>query len=202
LKKRIDVDTDEQNLYKAFELFPQAKMALEIGEEAANNIMDLMAYLTSLTIPRNLSFLGYNIDICLMDPETALFIRDHPVFCNIKKISDRGLNHQFGFKLLEAGNAPESLLSSGSEIALVQKEETGDIILTRKKKMGLENKHNMDLIKKFHKIGEKKAKQEEYTENDVKLLEEDHDIKAMKLVKKRSEEKKAEGEEDEQPPWA
>lgn len=197
--KRTDVDKEIENLYKAFEMFPGAKMAVEMGEKAAREILEIINYLTNLTMPRNLSFLGVNKTIRLMDTTTAIRIRDDQVRCNIKKIGDLGVVEQYGKRLLEGG-AKEALIASGSEIALIQEDDSGRKIITTKKQMGLENKHDMDLIRKFHRMEDDESQSAEYTENDVKLLEEDHEIKAMKLGIKRSRENKDLEEEDE-PPW-
>jgi len=163
----------EELLYKSFELDPLAKMSVELGEKPTKRILNRLEYLGSLTIPRSLSCLGINRMVQLLDPETALFVRDHSVFSTVRRIADHGVAHQYGDVLLSGGKAPESLVAAASEIAHVEKDENENLSITRKKQLGLENKHGKELIKEFHDMEPSAKRQKKESEEAQEELEED-----------------------------
>ena len=149
------MDRARELLYKSFELEPLAKHAVEAGKDATKSILNRLEYLASLTIPRDLTWLGIDHQIAPMDSTTYYYIRDSPVFSTVRRIADHGIAHQYGKVLLEGGNAPESLIGAASAIALVQENELGDIQIHRKKQLNLEDKHGKDLIPKFFNVKDK-----------------------------------------------
>jgi hypothetical protein len=173
------MDKGEEILYKSFELAPLPKLSVEIGEKATKRILNRLEYLGSLTIPRSLSFLGIDRWVTPMDPETALYVRDHPIYSSVRRIADHGIARQYGTVLLSGGRASESLIGAASAIALAQKNESGDIQIIRKKEIGLENKHAKELIGEFHNV-DKEAWEKEQEElrkgnhSKENSLEEDH----------------------------
>jgi len=226
LKQKLD--KGEELLYKSFELDPLAKMSVELGKDATKRILNRLEYLAGLTLPRNLSWLGVNRNIQLLDPETALLVRDHSIFSNVRRIADHGVAHQYGQVLLSGGHAPESLIAAASEIAHVDKDENEHLSIYRKKQFGLENKHGKELISEFHdmtpSIKQQKEKKEKDDIEDIDdgdfvppWLEEDREVAVMKHVMeqqsipplKKEEEKPplkkdiSEVKEDElySPPW-
>jgi len=153
------LDPGEELLYKSFELDPLAKMSVELGKNATEKILNRLEYLASLTLPRNLSWLGYNRQVQLLDPATALIVRDHSVFSNVRRIADHGVAHQYGQVLLSGGHAPESLVAAASEIAHVEKDENENLSIYRKKQLGFENKHGKELISEFHDMSQNVEKE-------------------------------------------
>jgi hypothetical protein len=149
------MERGEEILYKSFELDPLAKMSVEIGKKNTKRVLNTLEYLGSLTIGRDASWLGIEKKITPLDPETALFVRDHSVFSNVRRTIDHGVAHQYGQTLLAGHSASESLIGAASAIALVERDENDNIQIYRKKQMGLENKHARDLVPDFHGVSSK-----------------------------------------------
>lgn len=152
-----DLDENENIFYKSFELQPMQKFFVQTGETAGKQVMERLEYLGSLTLPRNLSWLGIDKDIRAMDPETAKFIRDHAIYSNARKIADQGVAHQYGHVLLQGQSAPNSLVGTGSAIALMQEREDGSLKITRKNRLGLDNKQAKELIPEFHNFEQQRS---------------------------------------------
>jgi len=147
MPKTVPLDKQRELLYKSFELHPLPKLSVETGDKATIQILNRLEYLTNLAIPKNLSWMGYDRTVSAMDRETALLVRDHPVFSTVKRIAAHGTARQYGEKVPE-----ESKIGAASAIALVQETEDGDIQITRKKEVGLDNKHSDELIREFHDV--------------------------------------------------
>lgn len=198
------LDKNEELLYKSFELDPLAKMSVEIGKNKTDRVLNTLEYLGSLTLKRDLSWLGYDKKVSPLDPATALFIRDHSVFSNVRRTIDHGVAHQYGKTLIEGVHGQESLIGAASAIALVEKDEADNIKIHRKKQMGLENKHARELVPEFHGVKEmkKKVEKKEEIEDDEPFEppwdKQDHETQ---MLKKITEENKPplKGEENKPP---
>jgi hypothetical protein len=154
--KTLDLDEGREIFYKSFELQPMQKFFVQTGEKAGKQVMERLEYLASLTIPRSLSWLGIDREIRAMDLETAKFIRDHAIYSNARKVADQGVAHQYGHVLLQGQSAPNSLVGTGSAIALVQETDDGSLKITRKNRLGLDNKQAKELIPEFHNFEERR----------------------------------------------
>ena len=178
-------------MYKSFELDPLAKLAVESGEIATVRILDTLEYLASLTIPRDLSWLGIDIKIPPMDLDTFYYVRDSPVFSAVIRTADHGVAHQYGKILLEGEHANQSLVAAASAISVVQESPSGDIQIYRKKQFGIENKHGKELIPEFHNVksdrkqdvAEKKSEHEVISEFGPGAMDlKEPDVKELKPV--------------------
>jgi hypothetical protein len=155
--KTADLEEGKNILYKSFELQPLHKFAVQVGEKASKQVMERLQYLANLTIPRNLAWVGLDKDVTPLDKETAEYIRDHAIFSSVRKIADEGVAHQYGKVLLEGQSGPNSLVGTGSAIALIQETEDGSLRITRKNKIGLDNKQAKELIGDFHNFKETRS---------------------------------------------
>jgi len=180
--KTNELDPSKQILYKSQELHPQAKLAVETGKVNAIKVLDRLEYLQNLTLPRTLQWMGETITATPLDKQTAIFVRDHPVYSNVRRLIARGTAHQYGKVLLEGQHATMSLIGAASAIGLIQETETGDHQITRKKEIGLDNKHADELVSEFHDMQDS-----EQTEEYVPAAE-DHETAFM--MKMRDEEEK------------
>jgi len=202
------LDPGQEILYKSFELDPLAKMSVEIGKKNAKHVLSTLEYLGSLTIPHDLSFLGVDKRLTPLDPATALYLRDHSVYSNVRRTIDHGIAHQYGEKLLSGNNAAEPLVGAASAIALVERDESDNIKIFRKKQLGLENKHARDLVREFH--GMKDEQEKEQKEEDIDkeedlddfeppwLKQQDHETQMMMM--KREERKPPLIQDEDKPP--
>jgi hypothetical protein len=203
------MDRGEEILYKAFELDPLAKMSVEVGKKKTELVLDTLEYLGSLTIPRDMSWAGVDKKITPLDPDTALFVRDHSVYSNIRRTIDHGVAHQYGQVLISGTSASESLVGAASAIAHVERDEQDNIKIYRKKQMGMENKHARDLVPEFHGVSTRTVDRlEGKKEEDVKEeptaeppWEQGQDHETQMMAKILEKEKKPPlKEEEEKPP--
>lgn len=185
--KTIDLDEGRDIFYKSFELQPMQKFFVQTGEKAGKQVMERLEYLASLTIPRNLSWLGIDKDIRAMDPETAKFIRDHAIYSNARKIADQGVAHQYGHVLLQGQAAPNSLVGTGSAIALMQEREDGSLKITRKNRLGLDNKQAKELIPEFHNFEQQRSDPLIPQQGQPSRMDGEEAFMAQKLKEEREE---------------
>lgn len=195
MTRTVPLDKRRELLYKSFELYPLAKLSVEAGAEVTISVLNSMEYLRNLGIPRDLTWIGHNRTVTPMDVATIQYVRDHPVFSQIKRKINIGTAKQFGTNVPE-----ESKIGAGSAIALVQETEEGNIEYTRKKEIGLDDKHAEELIKVFYDVetesepehAEKKILKEEKTpvlkkevipllKRDKKIVVKDGKTKRYKL---------------------
>ncbi len=156
MQTKQDVEKNREMLYKSFELTPLAKMSLESGAEKTKFVVNTLQLLGNLATEKSLQPFGLETLVTPMDRATAQFIRDSATYSNAINKLNEGTIEQYGRVLPNMKDAAQTLVASASAIATVQEKMSGEIDVTRKKQLGLEDKHGSELLKEYHSLGGKK----------------------------------------------
>lgn len=202
----LSVDEKTAILIKSYELEPLPKLALEIGEIATRGILHSGQLLGHLVRPRSLYWIGHDIDIQLLDKDTAKVIRDDPVYGFSHYIVDHGVANVFGKQIFEGKMPLEPAIGAASAIGIVEQDrQSGKTSVFTKKQLGIETQSIRDIAKKFHtgKIEDNRMADMRDIENKEKPIKENYEVAREQILKKKAEEekKKLAMEEDVTPDW-
>lgn len=151
--QKLSVDEKMAILIKAYELEPLPKLSLLIGERAVKELLHSGQYLGALLQPKNLYWItGEDIDVKLMDEDTARVIRDHPVTGYSHYISDHGAANVFGRQVFEGKMPLEPAIGAASAIGIVEQDQEGRTHVLKKQQMGIEPKSIRQVADKFHRV--------------------------------------------------
>jgi hypothetical protein len=140
-----------KTIIKAQGLHPFAKMAVNIGKENLDKIVNLTRYVQSLARPKSYPFLGLDRPRAFLDQKALQKIMYDPIVGFVWYFQEKGEMDTFGNLVRAAGMASDVPLGTASEVAAVvdnpQKGKMPTIIT--KKELGMNDQTTQELLMDF-----------------------------------------------------
>ena len=158
-------------ILKAQGLHPFAKMAVNIGRDNLEKIVQLTRYVQSLARPKSYPFLNLNRPLAFMDQHALKKIQYDPLVGFVWYFQEKGEMDTFGNMVRAQGMASDVPLGTGSEVAAVIPTQPGKMpTVVMKKELGMDTRTSQELLMDYRQFEAKGPEEHEIieeTETDV-----------------------------------